>query len=176
MFSQSCNWGEGCKLGAAAAPAFRSPASRPASSLRQPKVSPSLQNPSALRAEGAGGEACIDHSDKHLTLQEHTLPLLKLLIALNIFSYCGWLATNCSPVGRGCPPQWGPLTLRSCRRPRGGWARPPEGHACQPGLVRGTDCGGGGASHRAGAGAPWSCRFLWAALPPRGRVFPVGSP
>lgn len=75
-----------------------------ASYILQPKVNTSLQNPSALRTKCIGGEACIYHSDKHLTLQEHMLSLLKLLIALNTFSYRGLFATNCSLVGRGGPP------------------------------------------------------------------------
>lgn len=75
-----------------------------ASYIRQPKVNTSLQNPSALHPECIGGEAGIDHSDKHLTLQEHMRSLLKLLIALNTFSYPGRFVTNCSLVGRcRCP-------------------------------------------------------------------------
>ena len=125
-----------------------------------------MQNPSALHTKCAGGEACIDHSDKHLTLQEHTLPLRKLLIALNIFSYCGRLATNCSPVGRGCPPPWGPLTLCCCGRLRGAWVKPSEGRACQPGLAGGTDLGGGGTLFIVfGVSASWSCPFSLPWLP-----------
>ena len=74
-----------------------------ASYIPQPKVNTSLQNPSALHGECVGGETCIDHSDKHLTLQEHACSLLQLLIALNTFSYCGRFATNCSLLGRCCP-------------------------------------------------------------------------
>lgn len=97
-----------------------------ASYIWQPKVNTSLQNPSALHTKCIGGEACIDHSDKHLTLQEHMLLLLKLLIALNIFSYCGRFATNCSLVGRCCPPPWGPTHLLLLQRTL--WS---VGKACQ---------------------------------------------
>lgn len=76
-----------------------------ASYIPQPKVNPSLQNPSALHTECIGAEACIHHCDKHLTLQEHMRSLLKLLIALNTFSYCGCFATNCLLVGRCSAPR-----------------------------------------------------------------------
>lgn len=105
MFLQSFNWGEGCKLWADAVPPYAGLPSQSASSLPQPKVNTSLQNPSALRTKCIGAEACIYHSDKHLTLQEHMLSLLKLLIALNTFSYRGLFATNCSRARRGAPPQ-----------------------------------------------------------------------
>lgn len=105
MFLQSFNWGEGCKLWADAVPPYAGLPSQSASSLPQPKVNTSLQNPSALRTKCIGAEACIYHSDKHLTLQEHMLSLLKLLIALNTFSYRGLFATNCSRARRGAPPR-----------------------------------------------------------------------
>lgn len=103
MFLQSFNWGEGCKLRADAVPPYAGLPSQSASSPPQPKVNTSLQNPSALRTKCIGAEACIYHSDKHLTLQEHMLSLLKLLIALNTFSYRGLFATNCSRARRGAP-------------------------------------------------------------------------
>lgn len=103
MFLQSFNWGEGCKLRADAVPPYAGLPSQSASSPPQPKVNTSLQNPSALCTKCIGAEACIYHSDKHLTLQEHMLSLLKLLIALNTFSYRGLFATNCSQARRGTP-------------------------------------------------------------------------
>lgn len=143
MFLQSFHWGGGCESGAGTPASTSRPAFAVCPSTWQPKVNTSLQNPSALPAERTGGEACIDHSDKHLTLQEHMLSLLKLLIALNIFSYCGWFATNCSLVGRCCPPQWGPLTFRCCRGLAGGLVNLPRRVAVSPGLAAGSDLGGG---------------------------------
>lgn len=114
MFLQSFNWGEGCKLRADAVPPYAGLPSQSASSPPQPKVNTSLQNPSALPTKCIGAEACIYHSDKHLTLQEHMLSLLKLLIALNTFSYRGLFATNCSQARRGPPHPSQDETLGCC--------------------------------------------------------------
>ena len=117
-----------------------------ASYIWQPKVNTSLQNPSALHPECIGGEAGIDHSDKHLTLQEHVCSLLQLLIVLNTFSYCGRFATNCSLVGMCHPPPQGLLPFPGFGGLGGiGWRSLQRGASCHPGLAKGGDLAPGGA-------------------------------
>ena len=108
----------------------------------QPKVNTSLQNPSALHGECVGGETCIDHSDKHLTLQEHARSLLQLLIALNTFSYCGRLAPNCSVLGRCCPRSGDRAPPAASEDSGTGCRSLQRGVSVDPGMAQGSDLGG----------------------------------
>lgn len=110
--------------------------------MQHPKVNASRRNPSALHREWIGGEACIDHSDKHLTLQEHVLSRLKLLIALNTFSYWGWIVANCFLVGRCCAPIRGTLPSAAAEFPGGRLAKLAKECVPEPESAEGSHQGG----------------------------------
>lgn len=114
---------------------------------------------------------CIDHSDKHLTLQEHTRSLLQLLIALNTFSYCGRFATNRSLVGRYCRPRWGPLPFCGFGELRGPSEEPAKGRVWQPRRGRRSDLGGSG-SFRCGL---LSCFVVWSVFSSLAGLLPGGQ-
>lgn len=78
------------------------------------------------------------------------LSLLKLLIALNTFSYRGRFATNCSLVGWCRPPQWGPLTFCHYKDSVVGWQSLRRSVSVNLGSAKGSDLGGRGRSSRCG--------------------------